>query len=77
MYIHIYIHTEEEGESLELLQEEVQYCLLLAKVYHKTGRPDESLDILGRSHSVQKQVVKRASVDVPDIVDKEREVLIK
>lgn len=67
---------EEEGESLELLQEEVQYCLLLAKVYHKTGRPDESLDILGRAHSVQKQVVKRASVDVPDIVNKERELLI-
>ena len=60
---------------MKLLSNKVQYCSLLAKVYHKTKRFNEAIETLEKSRGYQSRRLKRITLEEPDAALKEKEIL--
>lgn len=75
--IGILLEGEGGGEKLQSMRDKVHYCQLLTKVYSKTDRFTEAIEILEKGRGYQIQIVKRISIDEPDSVQAEKETLAK
>ena len=77
-YFHIVLFLEnEEANSLQILRDNVHFCQLLTKVYRKTNRVAEAIQILEKARNYQTLVVKTVFVDEPDYVQTEKELMAK
>jgi len=60
--------------DLSSLMEEARFWLLLARIYQKSKEPSESLDIFSKAKELQSRVLKRASMEQPELLQKQKSV---
>lgn len=64
-----------EDDNIHSMRDNVRYCQLLTKLYCKTKRFDDAISILERGRGIQVKILKRVSVEEPDAVQREKELL--
>merc|ERR1719239_679559 len=68
---------EQDGQDLETMMEHTRYLLLLAQVYGKVDRTEDSQTTLNRAREMQAKVLKRVQVEQPDAVHDQKELAAK
>lgn len=64
-----------EDDNVQSMRDNVRYCQLLTKLYCKTKRLDDAISVLDRGRGIQAKILKRVSVEEPDAVQREKELL--
>ena len=73
IWIHYcYIIETSANKSPQVLREDVQYYLLLTKIYKLSERLDDAMTSLEQARDIQIQLVKRTSSELSDMAEKEK-----
>ncbi|XP_076366451.1 LOW QUALITY PROTEIN: tetratricopeptide repeat protein 21B-like [Tachypleus tridentatus] len=70
------LEGERHGNDLMWLQWEGKFLLLLSQVYLCTDKKDRAIEILERAREVQARVMRRISVEQPDVTEEQKKIAV-
>ncbi|XP_023227553.1 tetratricopeptide repeat protein 21B-like [Centruroides sculpturatus] len=71
------LETEQQSNDLSWLEWEAKFLLLLAQIHQNTKAEDRAIPYLQRAWEVQTRVMRRVTVEQPDTVMEQKQLIIK